>query len=44
MGGYFGMDGDQTVYVFTKGAWVAGVAGLPQVKADAVAREFAARL
>jgi hypothetical protein len=44
MGGYFGLDGTQPVYVFTKGAWIAGIAGLPEEQADAIAREFAARL
>ena len=44
MGGYYGMDGDRPVYVFTKGVWVAGIVGLPQAKADVVARQFAARL
>jgi hypothetical protein len=44
MGGYAGMDGDRQVYVFTKGAWIAGIAGLPQEQADVVARQFAARL
>lgn len=44
MGGYAGMDGDRPVYVFTKGAWIAGIAGLPQEQADIVARQFAARL
>jgi hypothetical protein len=44
MGGYAGMDGDRPVYVFTKGAWIAGIAGLPQEQADVVARQFAARL
>jgi hypothetical protein len=44
MGGYFGMDGDRPVYVFVKGAWVAGIVGLTEEKADAAARVFAARL
>lgn len=44
MGGYYGMDKGRAVYVFTKGAWVAGIAGLPQGQADAIAREFAAHL
>lgn len=43
-GGYFGIDGAQPVFVFAKGSWIAGVAGLPQKDADAVAREVAARL
>jgi len=43
-GGYFGLDGDRPVFVFSKGSWLAGVAGLPQKDADAIAREVAARL
>ena len=42
-GGYFGEDsGGKPVFVFTKGSWLAGVNGLPQAEADAVARPFAA--
>lgn len=44
MGGYFGMDGEQPVYIFAKGKWLAGLVGLPQDEADLIAREFAARL
>jgi hypothetical protein len=44
MGGFFGMDGDLPVYVFTKGQWVAGTAGLPEAKADAAMRQFAVHL
>lgn len=43
-GGYFGFDGNTPVFVFTKGTWIAGVAGLPQAQADAQARPLAARL
>ena len=43
-GGYFGKDGATPYFVFAKGKWLAGVAGLPQSDADAFAREFAARL
>lgn len=43
-GGYFGKDGGQTVFVFAKGPWVAGIAGLPEKDADMAARELAARL
>ncbi len=43
-GGYFGKDGDREVFVFTKGAWVAGVAGLGEKDADALARDFASHL
>ena len=44
MGGYFGMDGATPVYVFPKGPYVAGLAGLPEKDADLLARQFAARL
>ncbi len=44
MGGYFGTDNGIPVYVFIKGAWVAGIVGLPEAEADVKAREFAARL
>ena len=43
-GGYYGKDGDRMVFVFAKGSWVAGVAGLPEKDADLAARELAARL
>lgn len=43
-GGYFGMDGGRPVFVFSKGAWIAGIAGLPQKAADAEARTLASRL
>jgi hypothetical protein len=43
-GGYFGKDGSVPTFVFTKGSWIAGVAGLPQAQADAEARALAARL
>jgi hypothetical protein len=44
MGGYFGMDGATPVYVFPKGAFLAGIVGLPEKDADLLARQFAARL
>lgn len=44
MGGYFGMDKGRPVYVFTKGAWVAGVVGLPRSEADPLARDLASRI
>ncbi len=44
MGGYFGMDGAQPLYVFAKRDVVAGVVGLDQQRADAVARVFAAKI
>lgn len=43
-GGYFGKDGGTPVFVFTKGKWIAGVAGLPQAQADAQARLLAGQL
>lgn len=43
-GGYFGDDNGRPVFVFSKGAWIAGVAGLSEKDADAVARPFAAKL
>lgn len=43
-GGYFGDDGGRPVFVFAKGAWVAGVAGLPEKDADLAARSLAAHL
>jgi hypothetical protein len=44
MGGYYGMDGDKPVYIFQKGAFLAGFVGLPEKEADILARQFAARL
>ncbi|MCC6390554.1 MAG: hypothetical protein IT167_08120 [Bryobacterales bacterium] len=43
-GGYFGMDGKRPVFVFSKGNWIAGVAGLPEKEADLQARGLASRL
>ena len=43
-GGYFGEDAGRPVFVFSKGAWIAGVAGLPEKEADLQARTLAARL
>lgn len=43
-GGYFGQEGGRPVFVFAKGAWVAGVAGLPEKDADLAARGLAAHL
>jgi hypothetical protein len=42
-GGYFGMNGDEALFLFQKNDFVLGVAGLPQADADREAREFAAR-
>jgi hypothetical protein len=44
MGGYCGMDGKTPIYSFQKGPYLAGVLGLPEVEADLLARQFAARL
>ena len=44
MGGYFGFDGDQPVYIFAKKSVLAGIVGLPEKDADVVARQFAAHL
>lgn len=43
-GGYFGSDAGRPVFVFSKGAWIAGVAGLPEKDADAAARVLAGLL
>ena len=44
MGGYFGLDGATPVYLFPKGAYLAGFVGLAEKDADLLARQFAARL
>jgi len=43
-GGYFGTDAGRPVFVFSKGTWLAGIAGLQEKDADAAAREVASRL
>ena len=43
-GGYFGQDNGRPVFVFSKNAWIAGVAGLPEKEADTQARILAGRL
>lgn len=43
-GGYAGQDAGVVVFMFTKGVWLAGIRGLPQAEADALARDFASRL
>ncbi len=43
-GGYYGVDGSRPVFVFAKGSWITGVAGLAEKEADAQARLLAARL
>jgi hypothetical protein len=40
-GGYFGRDQGRPVFVFTKGAWIVGVVGLPEKEADKEARKLA---
>jgi len=44
MGGYFGTDREQPVYIFAKGVFLAGFIGLAEKEAELLAREFAARL
>jgi hypothetical protein len=43
-GGYFGLDAGRPVFVFSKGAWIAGIAGLSEKDVDAFARILAAQL
>lgn len=43
-GGYFGRDEGRPIFVFTKGPWIAGIAGLPEKEADQEARKLAAAL
>ncbi len=43
-GGYYGDDAGRPVFVFTKGAWIAGIAGLTEKQADPEARLLAAGL
>ncbi len=43
-GGYAGDDGATPMFLFQKGPFLAGVAGLPEKDADTLARDFAARL
>jgi len=44
MGGYFGRDGDEPVFVMQKDKYLAGVVGLDEKEADMAARELASRL
>jgi hypothetical protein len=44
MGGYFGTDAGNPVYVFGKGHYLAGVTGLAEDLADPIARQLAQRL
>lgn len=43
-GGYFGEDAGRPVFVFAKGAWIAGIVGLPLKEADLEGRTLAAHL
>ena len=43
-GGYFGDDGGKPVFVFSKGAWIAGISGLSEKDADVQARALAVML
>jgi hypothetical protein len=43
-GGYFGRDQGRPVFVFTKGVWIAGIAGLNERDADTEARKLAKAL
>lgn len=43
-GGYFGQDNGRPVFVFSKGAWIAGIAGLSEKEADSQARILASLL
>lgn len=43
-GGYYGLDNGRPVFVFSKGSWIAGVAGLPEKAADLEARTLAGRI
>lgn len=41
MGGYYGTDGARSYFVFPKGNWLAGVAGLPLEESDTIGRQMA---
>jgi hypothetical protein len=43
-GGYFGQDAGRPVFVFPKGKWIAGVAGLAEKEADPQARTLAGQI
>lgn len=43
-GGLFGSDGGRPVFVFPKGAWILGIAGLPEKDADREGRLLARRV
>jgi len=43
-GGLFGPDAGRPVFVFTKGAWIVGIAGLSEKAADLQGRELASRV
>ncbi len=44
MSAYYGVDAGRPVYVFARGQWVAGIAGLSEKDADQQARMLAQRL
>jgi hypothetical protein len=44
MGGYFGNDGSQNIYVFAKLHYLAGVVGPGKAEADPIARTLASKL
>jgi hypothetical protein len=43
-GAYYGKDGGRPVFVFTKGSWIAGIAGLNLKEADPPARILAGQI
>ena len=43
-GGYYGHDAGRPIFVFTKGSWIAGIAGLQENEADREARTLAKAL
>jgi hypothetical protein len=43
-GGYFGNDGGHPVFIFAKGSWIVGIAGLSEKDADTEARLLATRV
>ena len=44
MGGYAGKKDSKAFYVFAKGPFLAAIEGMPEARADILARVFAARL
>jgi hypothetical protein len=43
-GAYYGTDSGRPVFVFTKGSWIAGIAGLNLKEADPQARVLASKI